>query len=155
MPATLKLLTGRAPGRDSGGRPVPTPPGFERGAADPPDFLDAQGRAMWDTVVDDLEPLGLLKTSDLGVLASYCEAWSRYTHAVAAYRAEGVVQVNPTTGHERKSVHVTVAEAASLEISRLAGQLGLSPAAERVLGTASRPETDDADPFASTPADAV
>ena len=52
------------------------PPAFERVAPTAPDWLDGEGRDEWDRVVDDLEPLGLLKNSDRAVLAAHCEAWS-------------------------------------------------------------------------------
>ena len=50
-PAKLKLLTGVRPGRDSGGRLVPTPPAFERAAPEPPDWLDSEGSAEWRRIV--------------------------------------------------------------------------------------------------------
>lgn len=44
-PARLKLVEGRSPGRDSGGRKVPEPPKFIRQAPDAPDWLDAEALA--------------------------------------------------------------------------------------------------------------
>jgi phage terminase small subunit len=95
LPAKVLLLHGRGNGKDSSGYQVPTPPAFERVAPEPPDFLDDEGRAEWDRVIADLEPLGLLKNSDRGTLVAYCEAWSRFVAAVKQYRSEGVVRVNP------------------------------------------------------------
>ena len=68
---------------------MPTPPAFERVAPEPPDWLDDEGRHEWQRVIDDLEPLGLLKNSDRGVLVAYCEAWSRFAAAVSSTARKG------------------------------------------------------------------
>ena len=71
LPPKILLLHGRGNGKDSAGNLVPTPPRFERVAPEPPDWLDDEGRGEWQRVIDDLEPLGLLKSSDRGVLTAY------------------------------------------------------------------------------------
>lgn len=60
-PARLKLVEGRSPGRDSGGRKVPESPKFIRQAPDAPDWLDAEALAEWRRVAPTLERLDLLK----------------------------------------------------------------------------------------------
>jgi phage terminase small subunit len=68
-PAGLKLVEGRSPGRDSGGRLVPQPPGFERVAPQAPDWLSPNARDMWDRTVAELDQLHLLKP-DLGHISA-------------------------------------------------------------------------------------
>ena len=93
-------------------------------------------------VVSDLEPLGLLKNSDRAVLVAHCECWSRYVTAVKQYRVEGVTRINPDSGRLGKHPAVGVAEVAAVQLAKLGGLLGLSPVAERGLGTFTPPDGD-------------
>jgi P27 family predicted phage terminase small subunit len=147
LPPKILLLHGRGNGKDAAGYPVPIPPAFDRTAPEPPDWLDDEGRDEWCRVVSDLEPLGLLKSSDRAVLVAHCEAWSRFVAAVRCYRAEGVVRINPDSGRLGKHAAVAVAEQAAVQLAKLGGLLGLSPVAERNL-VAFRPSDDADDPFA-------
>jgi P27 family predicted phage terminase small subunit len=147
LPAKLRILHGRGDGKDSSGYEVPLPPAFERVAPTPPDWLDAEGADEWRRVIDDLAPLSLLKNSDRAVLAAHCEAWSRFVAAVKCYRVEGVVKVNPDSGRLGKHAAVAVAEQAAVQMAKLGGLLGLSPVAERGLGSFTPPDSAD-DPFA-------
>lgn len=140
LPPKLLLLHGRAPGKDAAGYPVPIPPAFERIAPTAPDWLDSDGADEWERVTDDLAPLGLLKNSDRAVLVAHCEAWSRYVTAVKQYRAEGVTLVNPDSGRTGRHPAVAVAEVAAMQMAKLGGLLGLSPVAERGLGTFAPPD---------------
>lgn len=69
-PARLKLVEGRSPGRDSGGRKVPESPKFIRQAPDAPDWLDAEALAEWRRVAPTLERLDLLKPEDRALLSA-------------------------------------------------------------------------------------
>ena len=94
-----------------------------------------------------MEPLGLLKNSDRGVLVAYCEAWSRFVAAVREYHREGVVKLDyPDSGRTGKHAAVAVAETAAAQLAKLGNLLGLSPVAER--GLSITPNSDDDDPFA-------
>lgn len=93
-PAQLKLLGGRSPGRDSGGRRVTPPAAFERVAPECPDWLPPGAKDMWGRVVPELAALNLLKESDLGVLTSFCVAWDQLMQAVTAYREQGFIATN-------------------------------------------------------------
>lgn len=146
IPPKVLLLHGRGAGKDSAGYPVPTPPAFERVAPEPPDWLDSEGADEWRRVVDDLAPLGLLKNSDRAVLVAHCEAWSRFVIAAKQHHAEGVVRINPDSGRLGKSAAVAVAENAATQMAKLGGLLGLSPVAERGLGSFTPPD-DDGNPY--------
>ena len=75
------------------------------------------------------------------MLVAHCEAWSRFVAAVMQYRAEGRLR---RTG---KHAAVAVAENAAVQLAKLAGLLGLSPVAERNLGTFTAPD-DEGDLYA-------
>jgi P27 family predicted phage terminase small subunit len=147
LPPKILLLHGRSPGKDSAGYQVPLPPAFERVPPTAPPWLDDEGRDEWQRVIDDLAPLGLLKNSDRAVLVAHCEAWSRFVAAVKQYRAEGVTKLNPDSGRTGKHAAVAVAENAAVQLAKLGGLLGLSPVAERGLGSFHPPDDAD-DPFA-------
>ena len=102
-PAKLRILGGVSPGRDSGGRLVPTPPAFERSAPDPPDWLSPEALAEWRRIVPALDALGVLKEADRAMVSADCETWSTYVTAIRQVRAEGVTVVNPETHGPRKN----------------------------------------------------
>ena len=122
-PANLKILKGRSAGRDSGGRRVAHPPKFIREAPEPPDWLDAEGRAEWERITPGLERLDLLKPEDRAMLAVFCETWSRFVAAVRQYQAEGATIVNPDSGNVRKHPAVGIAEVAGAQLRAFAAEL--------------------------------
>ena len=148
QPVPLKILTGRSPGRDSGGRPIPQAPAFERAAPEPPKWLDDEAKALWTRVASSLEQLNLIKDEDCESFAAYCTAWSRFVAAVKTYQREGLTIVNPTTGHTSTHPAVHIAAVASRELLRFASQFGLTPAAEVALARPPKPDDAEEDPFA-------
>lgn len=147
-PARLKLVEGRSPGRDSGGRKVPESPKFIRQAPDSPDWLDAEALAEWRRVAPTLERLDLLKPEDRALLSAYCETWSVYVAAVQRVRAEGLTITSPKSGVVHRNPAVTVAETARMHLLRLASEFGLTPAAEQRLAVAPGDDGDGLNPFA-------
>lgn len=147
-PARLKLVEGRSPGRDSGGRKVPEAPKFIRQAPDAPDWLDAEALAEWRRVAPTLERLDLLKPEDRALLSAYCETWSVYVAAVQRVRAEGLTITSPKSGVVHRNPAVTVAETARMHLLRLASEFGLTPAAEQRLAVAPGDDGDGLNPFA-------
>lgn len=147
-PARLKLVEGRSPGRDSGGRKVPESPQFIRQAPDAPDWLDAEALAEWRRVAPTLERLDLLKPEDRALLSAYCETWSVYVAAVQRVRAEGLTITSPKSGVVHRNPAVTVAETARMHLLRLASEFGLTPAAEQRLAVAPGDDGDGLNPFA-------
>lgn len=147
-PARLKLVEGRSPGRDSGGRKVPESPKFIHQAPDAPDWLDAEALAEWRRVAPTLERLDLLKPEDRALLSAYCETWSVYVAAVQRVRAEGLTITSPKSGVVHRNPAVTVAETARMHLLRLASEFGLTPAAEQRLAVAPGDDGDGLNPFA-------
>ncbi|MFI6583552.1 hypothetical protein [Embleya sp. NPDC050493] len=63
-PAALRLVEGRSPGRDSGGRPVAPHPAYTRPPPAAPIWLPCEAAAEWRRVVPELQRLKFLKLPD-------------------------------------------------------------------------------------------
>jgi P27 family predicted phage terminase small subunit len=153
-PAALKLVEGRAPGRDSGGRKVPTPPPFKRIPPHKPSYLSPMAAALWDRIVDELPRLGLLKELDGSLLEMLCETYARWRKCVAM-RQEAAKAAPTTAGIIAKNSQgycvapwVAAETQASKEFRALCIEFGLSPAAEMRLAT---PGANPDDPHAGNP----
>lgn len=146
-PAKLLLLHGRGDGKDAAGRPVPTPPNFVREAPTPPSWLSQEARAEWKRVVPELERLDLLKPADRALLVVWVETWSRFVDAVRQYQRDGLTLLNPDSGRTARHPCIGIAETAASQLRTLASEFGLSPAAERRIGTITPAGDDDGDPF--------
>jgi len=73
-PTETKKRTGNPGKRALNDRePTATP-----GAPDMPDHLDADAAVAWEWLCGELDKLGLLVTSDVAVMAVYCDSWSGY-----------------------------------------------------------------------------
>jgi P27 family predicted phage terminase small subunit len=145
-PAALKLVTGRGNGKDSGGRPVKTPPAFRRVAPEPPEWLSPTARAEWDRVVVELQRLDLLKETDGPSLAAYCETWAEFHAATIELQAHGRLTIDARQG-EIPHPAVAIRRNAGRELRAWAGQFGLTPSAEQVLGKDAG-DADADNPFA-------
>lgn len=146
MPAKLKLLKGRAPGRDSGGRVVPEGPEFERVAPEPPEWLPEEGLREWRRIVPLLMDHKLLKKLDYISLTSYCLTWDRLVNAQRDLSAHGeYVDVGPQG--MKKHPLVTVIEGATRELRAWAREFGLTPSSEASLSSGDKDSEND-NPFA-------
>ncbi|QHB37231.1 terminase small subunit [Gordonia phage Gudmit] len=154
-PAALRLVNGRSPGKDSGGRTVEAPPPFKRVPPKAPEWLSGEARAEWDRVVPELTRLNLLKESDRATLAVYCETWVTWCEARRDVRDNGFSITNTSTrkdGSESewvtKNPAVAVMETAANQLRAYATEFGLTPSAESKLAGLSKRDDDDADdPF--------
>lgn len=173
-PAALRLLTGRAEGRDSGGREVELPPPFEREAPQPPGWLVGYGLEVWHRVTPELDRLQLIKIGDGEQLAVYCDQVARYAAAAADVNERGIVLEVPAVTPEvwdeqlrewRKITYmrrtanpaVVIARNAAEAITRLAREFGLTPSSEGNLAgldgvpkASGAAENADSNPFAQT-----
>ncbi len=129
LPATLKLVEGKRPGRDSGGRPVKGVPGFKRLPPEAPEWMPEEAKAEWKRVVEELSRLEILKPIDRAALAAYCLTWDRMVSAQREINLnKSVLGVN-SQGVCRHPA-VAVVEAASKELRAWAAEFGLTPSAE-------------------------
>ena len=133
-PPQLRMLTGRSPGRDSGGRVVKPGPAFRRLPPEAPDWLPDEARAEWERVVPELARLQLLKPVDGAALVAYCLAWDRLVTATRSSRSE------PPVVDGKRNPLVVTAEHASKELRAWCGEFGCTPSAE---GRLNVPSGDD------------
>ncbi len=131
LPANVKQLRGRHDGVDSGGRPIPEVPAFDRGQIpEKPDDLGPEGSKLWDLCIRDLVKLNLTKELDGEALHEMCLCVSRYHLAVKRYAEFGMVEDNPKTGMPHKSPWVTIAQDAAKEYLSWCSRFGLTPSDE-------------------------
>jgi P27 family predicted phage terminase small subunit len=153
-PAPLRLVEGRAEGRDSGGRKVSPPPPFKRVPPTQPDYLSPLAAQLWDRIVAELPRLGLLKELDGPSLEMACETYARWRSCVTMRQA--AAKASPSTGgiiakgSQGYSVAPWVAAEtqASREFRAWCAEYGLTPSAEMHLTT---PGADPDDPHAGNP----
>lgn len=125
---------GRGPGRDSGGRAIPEPPPFDRGApVKPADLSEVAGR-MWDQIVSALSSAQLLKPLDAFALEVGCETYARWHTAKTQRMTTGVLA--KTSQGVGVSPLVRVEQEASREFRAWCAEFGLTPAAETKLSAA-------------------
>lgn len=149
-PAALKLIKGRQPGRDSGGRPVPEAPKFKRGAPDAPELLSEAARQEWYRIVPGLDELDLLKPEDFAALVEHCETWATYIEAIALVRRDGIVVTNPDNGRQYKNPALAAVESAGQQLRASCREFGLTPSSEQNLGKPMSGDGDaEDDPFAA------
>lgn len=130
----LKLITGRSPGTDSGGRKVPEPIDLRRGAPVKPDHLSETAGEMWDQVMEQLQTTGILKPLDTYALQMACESYAmwreardfRQEHGVLGKNSQGVVV----------AAYVRVEVEAGKQFRAWCSEFGFTPAAEKNLSEA-------------------
>ena len=147
-PAGLKLIDGRAPGRDSGGRKVNTGPDFKRVPPEAPDWLSEEAAAEWARVMPELSRLDLVKESDRAALAAYCEAWAVFVDATLTVQREGLTieARQGTLAHPA----VAIARAAGREVRSWAAHFGLTPSTEQALARSGGDDGGEENPFAGS-----
>ncbi|NJQ14216.1 phage terminase small subunit P27 family [Streptomyces bohaiensis] len=145
QPAALKLIKGRAPGKDVAGRSVAPPPAFKRIPPEVPDWLSPEAAAEWARVVPGLARLELLKPEDRASLASYCEAVATLRTATELVQREGLTieAKQGTLPHPA----VGIARAAGREVRAWAAHFGLTPSTEQGLAKGPDDAAED-NPFA-------
>ena len=146
QPAALKLIKGRAPGKDSAGREVNPGPAFKRVPPNPPSWLTREAAAEWKRVVPGLSRLDLLKPEDRAALAAYCEAWATFVSATRVIQEEGLV----IEAKQGKLAHpcVAIARSAGREMRSWAAHFGLTPSTEQALARGADDGGEDDNPFA-------
>lgn len=145
-PRALKLIEGRGPGVDSGGRKVGVPPAFVRIPPVKPDGMTSDASELWDQLVEELPRLQLLKPLDGPALQILCETFSTWRAARRLISERGLTHV--TSQGEGAAPWVGIAERAAREYRGWCAEFGLTPAAETKL---AKPEAqgDAANPYAA------
>lgn len=144
-PRHLKLLEGRAPGKDSAGRDVPEPPKFSRGAPTKPSNLSPDADWLWDEIVTHWNDLDLLKPLDAASLEVACETFARWREAVRWRREHG--HLVPGREGAKVAPYIGVEERASKDFRAWCAEYGLSPAAEGKITGGNGGGGEDTNPF--------
>ncbi|WP_395675974.1 phage terminase small subunit P27 family [Inquilinus sp.] len=142
-PIHLKLIEGN-PGKRPLGTPLPVAPTIP----EPPDHLDETAKVEWRRVAPQLFRLRLLTPLDVGALAVYCQAWSRFVQAerLLSEMAErdgvayglmirgrhGTPVQNPLIGVSRRSAAMMIHAAA---------EFGMTPSARSRVEAGPNPPT--------------
>jgi P27 family predicted phage terminase small subunit len=135
-PAERKRLTGRSPGKDSGGRPLPVPvavpePLTRQVVPAPPEKLGTHGLDTWNRLWQ--AGAGWLHAEcDRGAMVRLCELVDVRARVLALIDSAGVTTVG-SMGQVR--AHPLLASLTSLEtaIGRLEAECGFTPAARSKL----------------------
>lgn len=93
--------------------------------------------------------MGIIETTDLGVLAAYCNAWHNFRWSIDRLKRDGRV-VRCGEGNQSMKPHpaTSLQKNAVNEMRQLAGELGLSPTArERLTGPDDDFDPEDEDYF--------
>jgi P27 family predicted phage terminase small subunit len=133
-PTEAKRRTGRAPGKDSAGRPIANPVRVLPGVGDrkpaPPEHLGDPGRARWVRLWAAAEWFSPL--TDLDILVRLCEAEDLRWGMKEALAATGFM-VKGSMGQSRVNPLVDKLRALDDQITKYEVQLGLTPAARGAL----------------------
>lgn len=136
-PPALKLLTGN-PGCRPVNKDYPKPKPI---APKCPTWLSKDAKKEWKRVVPELEKLTLATGIDLGVLATYCQAWADYQDAQMRMHAPGHGIIVMGTKGLCKHPAWQVSRDAAMLMLKCSAELGMTPSARGQMKIA--PTKDD------------
>jgi len=129
-PTALKLIKGN-PGKRTINRDEPKP---ESKAPPMPAVLDSVGQEHWNYLVSELEKMGTLASSDMGVIAMAACAYSRWYHAEETLNRyieksdTGYIDaVKTSSGILIQNAVVGISNAAAKALVKYCSELGLTP----------------------------
>lgn len=111
-------------------------------APPPPKALHRDAHADWRTVCADLKGRGLLFTSALGVVETYCGALWLAREARKAIASDGPV-VRAKDGQPKPHPAGAMLKSANETVARLGAELGLTPSARSRKGMIPEDAVDD------------
>jgi P27 family predicted phage terminase small subunit len=121
-PTALKLIEGN-PGK----RPIngvePKPPNSVPSC---PSHLSPTAKTEWKRLAQALNQIGLLTQIDRSVLAAYCQAYGRWVEAERKLAETPPILKTPA-GYVQVSPWITISNKQVELMTRLMGELGLSP----------------------------
>jgi P27 family predicted phage terminase small subunit len=110
---------------------------------DRPKWLTPYGRAIWNQVVKELEPLGLLSKADQVTLAGFCDAATFAKKARDEVVKDGVTMFGQHGELVRHPAYV-VWQQSMAKVESLGRVLALNPSARlRLLAELEEPDDDD------------
>ncbi|HDR1156746.1 TPA: phage terminase small subunit P27 family [Pasteurella multocida] len=110
----------------------------------PPDDLNNDGAIMWQFVLKELCPQGIILKTDLETVANYCIAYQNRKQANADIEKYGSI-IETDSGLKRNPAYTTLKEATA-DMAKFGSLLGLDPSSRsRLVGKA---DNQPANPFA-------
>lgn len=147
-PTNLAILHGDKPSRVNKAEPKPAVL-----SADPPEWLSAEARQVWDRLAADLKVKQVLTAWDTETFACWCDAVVRRRSAAQALAREGEVIELPVynkngdlTGHRLgKNPWTLVLNEADAQVQKYAARFGLTPSDRAGLSIGDAPSEPGAD----------
>ncbi len=102
-----------------------------------PSFLGPMAKAEWRRLAGDLASRGLLTKLDRAAFAIYCQAWEHVVQAQELVARHGLVS-EAEDGSCGPSPYFGLLNDATEMLSRVAGELGLTPASRARIKSAGR-----------------
>jgi P27 family predicted phage terminase small subunit len=93
----------------------------------PPAHLDAEAKAEWARMADDLFKLGLLTRIDRAALAGYCIAYSRSVKAEQMIQKTGELLKSKKTGAFYPNPYLHIANRALKQMKDFLVEFGMTP----------------------------
>jgi P27 family predicted phage terminase small subunit len=155
-PTAIKELAGN-PGHRPLNKNEPKPSGIPTC----PSCLDLAARREWRRISKELIAIGLLTSVDRGVLASYCDAYSRWAEATAELnelrrkKGKSVLVVGTKTGYPMQNPLIGIINTAADQMRKFGAELGLSPSSRTRLSVEPQKKTDDDEFAISRPRDFI
>ena len=143
-PSAVKELAGN-PGKRALNKKEPKPSGVPAC----PTCLDAAAKREWTRISRELIAVGLLTSVDRAMLASYCDAYSRWSEATAELnelrrtKGKSVLVVGTKTGYPMQNPLIGIINTAADQMRKFGAELGLSPSSRTRL--AAEPQKKDID----------
>ena len=136
-PTAIKQLEGN-PGKRklNGNEPKPM------GAPECPDWLEADAKAEWNRLAEQMEQLGILTEVDMAAFAGYCQAYARWKVAEEFISKHGAIVKTPS-GYWQQVPQVSIAQQYLKQMSKFCEQFGLTPASRSRIVTESKADNSD------------
>jgi P27 family predicted phage terminase small subunit len=123
-PTVLKLITGNPGKRPLNDREAATKVAIPH----PPAILKGDALREWRRVTRLLAEVGLIAKLDRAIIASYCQAWSRWIECERMLEQTGLI-VKAPNGFPMYSPYLTASNKALDQLRQLSEQIGLSGSA--------------------------
>jgi P27 family predicted phage terminase small subunit len=143
-PTAQKELAGN-PGKRKLNKSEPKPSGIPAC----PSCLDAAAKREWKRISRELVAVGLLTSVDRAMLASYCDAYSRWSQATEELnelrrtKGKSVLVVGTKTGYPMQNPLIGIINTAADQMRKFGAELGLSPSSRTRLSAEPQKEIDD------------
>lgn len=108
-----------------------------------PEFLQGEGRKLYQKTAKKLARIGLMTELDDMALAMLCQGWTEYLEATEQVKKSGILVKSPN-GFPVLNPYLTVANQALKKVRSLLTEFGMSPGSRsRIHAAATSDESDD------------